>query len=103
MTVPRDLFADVRLPVMAAPMFIVSSLELAIAGCRAGVDRVILPDDVKPRKDNWSGGHSAGLVDDVPSVAQVVDRLIAEFDAARLQPDWRAQASRRLNHNRIPA
>ena len=103
MTVPRDLFADVRLPVMAVPMFIVSSLELAIACCRAGVDRVILPDDVKPWKDIWSGVHSAGLIDDGPSVARVVDRLIAAVDAARLQPDWRAQASRRLNHNRIPA
>jgi nitronate monooxygenase len=37
MTVPAGLFADLRLPVMAAPMFIVSSLELAIACCRAGV------------------------------------------------------------------
>ncbi|MDB5470170.1 MAG: nitronate monooxygenase [Caulobacter sp.] len=62
----------------------------------------ILPDDVKPWKDLWSGGHSTGLIDDVPSVAQVVDRLCAEFAAARLHPDWRAQASRRLLHNRVP-
>lgn len=70
------------------------------AGLRQGA---ALPDDIKPWKDLWSGGHSTGLIDDVPTVSTVVDRLAAEFAATGLQADWRPQASRRLLHNLIPA
>lgn len=63
----------------------------------------ILPDDVRPWRDLWSGGHSAGLIDDVPSVAMVVDRLAAEFSAARAPADWRARAGARLIHNLVSA
>ncbi len=67
---------------------------------RRGAD---LPDGVRPWRDLWSGGHSTGLIGDVPPVARVIERLVVEFDAARGQTDWRAQAGRRLLHNLVPA
>lgn len=54
-----------------------------------GQHRPNLPDGVKPWKSVWSGGHSTGLISDVPSVQTVVDRLIKELAAARSPLDWR--------------
>lgn len=42
-----------------------------------------LPDNLKAWRDLWSAGHGVGLIDDVPSVAVLVQRLKAEYDAAR--------------------
>lgn len=39
-------------------------------------------DDPKRWRDIWSAGHSVGLVDDVPPVAELVARLQAEYAAA---------------------
>jgi nitronate monooxygenase len=39
--------------------------------------------DAKRWKDIWSAGHSVSGVSDVPSVAQLVERTAAEYDAAR--------------------
>jgi len=39
--------------------------------------------DAKRWKDIWSAGHSVSGVSDVPSVAELVDRTAAEYDAAR--------------------
>lgn len=33
-------------------------------------------------QDAWSAGHVAGVVDDVPTVAELVDRLMSEYAAA---------------------
>jgi nitronate monooxygenase len=41
-----------------------------------------LPEGVKAWRDVWSAGHGVGLIDDVPSVAELVDRLEAEYRAA---------------------
>jgi nitronate monooxygenase len=54
-----------------------------------GQHRPNLPAGVKPWKSVWSGGHSTGLISDVPAVQTVVDRLGKEFDAARSPLDWR--------------
>lgn len=52
-----------------------------------------LPTGIKPWKDIWSAGHSVGLVDDVPSVADLVDRLEDQFSAAsgRNPANWRTR------------
>lgn len=50
---------------------------------RLGVYNPAIPRQVKAWRDIWSGGHGVGLIDDIPSVAQLVDRLKAQFDAAR--------------------
>ncbi len=39
--------------------------------------------DSKRWKDIWSAGHSVSGVSDVPSVAELVERTAAEYDAAR--------------------
>jgi nitronate monooxygenase len=41
-----------------------------------------LPEHIKAWRDVWSGGHGVGLIDDVPSVAELVGRLIREYRAA---------------------
>lgn len=75
-----------------------SFLEPSIV--RAGLDprnlprpterhRPNLPDGIKAWKSVWSAGHSTGLIDDVPSVQAVVDRLAAELNSARLPGEWR--------------
>lgn len=61
---------------------------------RAGLDPDTLPErlglfkpaiapQVKAWRDIWSGGHGVGLIDDIPSVAELVERLQTQFDAAR--------------------
>jgi nitronate monooxygenase len=42
-----------------------------------------LPTHVKPWSMVWSGGHSAALIDSVPSVAGLVDELERDYLAAR--------------------
>ncbi|MFZ4687998.1 MAG: NAD(P)H-dependent flavin oxidoreductase [Polymorphobacter sp.] len=46
-----------------------------------------MPAGVRPWRDVWSAGHSVGLIDDVPGVADLVDRLAVEFSAPAR--DWR--------------
>lgn len=38
-----------------------------------------LPDDVRPWRDLWSAGHGVELIADIPSVAELVARLRAEY------------------------
>jgi nitronate monooxygenase len=59
-----------------------------------GMHRPNLPAGVKAWKTVWSGGHSTGLIEDVPGVAELVTRLQGEFAAARHPGDWRAALSR---------
>lgn len=52
-----------------------------------------LPAGKTPWRDIWSGGQGAGLIDDLPSVAQLVRRLQEEYVAACALPDM-ADAAR---------
>jgi len=54
-----------------------------------------LPEGVSAWKTVWSGGHSTGLVEDVPGVAKLVDRLEAKL-AGDLETGWQATIARRL-------
>ena len=45
-------------------------------------------------RDIWSAGHSASGVRDVPTVAQVVDRLAQEYGLARAASAARLAAGR---------
>nr|WP_245405670.1 nitronate monooxygenase [Sphingobium sp. Sx8-8] len=53
-----------------------------------------LPAGIKPWKTIWSGGHSTALIEDVPSVAELVDRLEVDFVKANRGFDWRARIAR---------
>lgn len=65
-----------------------SMLKKSIA--RAGYDPDRLPaygtetphDGAKPWRDVWAAGQGVALIDDLPSVATLVDRLEAEYHAA---------------------
>ena len=46
-----------------------------------------LPDGVKPWKNLWSAGQGIDLIDDVPTVAELVGRMRREYVAACETPD----------------
>jgi nitronate monooxygenase len=54
-----------------------------------------LPDGVEAWKTVWSGGHSTGLIVDVPSVAELVERLEQDL-AGALEPGWQAKLAAKL-------
>jgi nitronate monooxygenase len=64
---------------------------LAASLAAAGVDPASVPDpmhlgseqEFKAWRDIWSAGHGVAGIHDVPSVAQLVDRLAAEYDEAK--------------------
>jgi nitronate monooxygenase len=69
-----------------------SSLE------QVGLDPKTLPDTITPMpegvmawRDIWSAGQSVGLIDAVEPVADLVERLAAEFEQLDHVPDWRAR------------
>jgi len=49
-----------------------------------------MPEGVMPWRDIWSAGQSAGLIDAVEPVADLVARLARAFEALPAIPDWRA-------------
>lgn len=51
-----------------------------------------LAEGQKPWKDIWSGGQGVALIDDVPTVAQLVARLCEEYVAACAVPDMAERA-----------
>jgi nitronate monooxygenase len=51
-----------------------------------------LPERTTPWRDIWSGGQGIALIDDVPSVAELVRRLRQEYVDACLLPDFSAAA-----------
>jgi nitronate monooxygenase len=55
-----------------------------------------MPEGVRPWRDVWSAGHSAGLIDDVVPVRDLVDRLVAEFEAAGSSAHWRERLKVRV-------
>ncbi|MET0589052.1 MAG: nitronate monooxygenase [Novosphingobium sp.] len=51
-----------------------------------------LPEGKTPWRDIWSGGQGIGLIHDIPSVAELVQRLRREYVAACAVPDMAAAA-----------
>ena len=52
----------------------------------AGFLKPTIPEHIKAWSDVWSGGHGVGTIDDIPPVAELVDRLEAEYRAAGGKP-----------------
>ncbi|ALH80328.1 hypothetical protein AN936_08075 [Sphingopyxis macrogoltabida] len=50
-----------------------------------------MPKGVMPWRDIWSAGQSAGLIDAVEPVAELVARLKCEFEALPATTDWRTR------------
>ncbi|MDB5425400.1 MAG: 2-nitropropane dioxygenase [Phenylobacterium sp.] len=61
-----------------------------------GLHRADLPEGVRAWRDIWSAGQGAGLVRDIPSVADLVARLAAEYSAAQRAIQARPQTSSRF-------
>lgn len=51
-----------------------------------------LPAGVRPWRDLWSAGQGMELIEDIPAVATLVDRLRGEYVAACVVPDMAAMA-----------
>jgi nitronate monooxygenase len=48
-----------------------------------------LPEGVRPWRDLWSAGQGIEMIDDIPPVAELVERLAAEYEAACALPPFR--------------
>lgn len=70
-------------------------VDLDVLPQPAGRGHAHLPEGVAPWRDLWSAGQGIELIDDVPSVAEVVRRLAEEYLAACAIPD-RTDATSRL-------
>lgn len=44
-----------------------------------------LPEGIKAWRDVWSAGHGVGLIEDIPTVAELTNRLKTQYDAASLR------------------
>jgi nitronate monooxygenase len=55
-----------------------------------------MPEGVRPWRDVWSAGHSAGLIEDVLPTRDLVDRLVAEFEAVSAALGWRERLNARV-------
>lgn len=69
------------------------NLETMQAPAKRGTDH--LPEHAKPWKTVWSAGQGIGLINDIPSVAELVQRLQEEYIAACVLPDmaWAAKSA----------
>lgn len=57
-----------------------------------------LPEGIQPWRDIWSGGQGIGLIHDIPTVAELVERLQAEYLTACAIPDMAAEAGAALQY-----
>lgn len=62
-----------------------------------------LPEGKTPWRDIWSGGQGIGLIDDLPSVAELVARLQREYIAACGLPSMADQARAALAKGELAA
>jgi nitronate monooxygenase len=71
------------------------NLDTMQAPTKRGTDH--LPEHAKPWKTVWSAGQGIGLIHDIPSVAELVQRLQAEYIAACVLPNMAAAAKSALH------
>ncbi len=66
-----------RLPLIAAPLFIISVPELVIARCRAGIIGSF--PALNAWKEVWGAGQGIGAVTEVTGVAGLVARIARQY------------------------
>jgi nitronate monooxygenase len=88
MAIPVSLQKNLRLPVIGAPMFIVSNPELVIAQCRSGVIGAFPALNARPREqlDVWLTDIKAALADDSAAAPFAVNQIIHQSNE-RLEHD----------------
>jgi nitronate monooxygenase len=77
------------------PSMIANGLDPAKLPAPCGMHRPNLPAGVKAWRNVWSAGHSTGLIDDIPSVAALVERLADDL-RDDLPLGWRDKVANRL-------
>ncbi|BBG03842.1 MULTISPECIES: NAD(P)H-dependent flavin oxidoreductase [Pseudonocardia] len=84
----EPLAQDLRLPVVCAPMFIVSGVELALAQCRAGVVGSFPALNARPADElpRWLDRMEAGLAEE-PGAAPYAVNLVAHGSNSRFEQD----------------
>ena len=84
MGIPAALDGKLRLPLIGAPMFIVSRPALVIAQCTSGIIGSFPALNARPQQTlDWSAGQGAGGVNEILPASERVVRIEKEYDAAR--------------------
>ena len=88
MPIPASLQKGLTLPVICAPMFIVSNPDLVIAQCKSGVIGSFPALNARPKEalDEWLTRIKAALADDPKAAAFAVNQIIHPSNE-RLQHD----------------
>lgn len=88
MPIPASLQKGLALPVICAPMFIVSNPELVIAQCKGGVIGSFPALNARPKEalDEWLTRIKAALVDDPNAAPFAVNQIIHQSNE-RLEHD----------------
>lgn len=97
MPLPSGLARNLVLPVIGAPMFIVSSPALVVAQCRAGIVGAFPALNVRAPEtlDNWLALIDAALAE-VPQAAPYAVNLISHSSNPRLADDLATCAAHRV-------
>ncbi|HRE19224.1 MAG TPA: nitronate monooxygenase family protein [Rhodocyclaceae bacterium] len=88
MALPHQLQGRLQLPVIAAPMFIVSNPDLVIAQCKAGIVGSFPALNARPESalEEWLDKIQAALADDPNAAPFAVNQIIHQSNA-RLEHD----------------
>lgn len=91
---PADLVARLRIPVVAAPMFLVSGPDLVVAACRAGVIGSFPTQNCRTveQLDGWFDSITSTLRETDPDAAPWAVNLVTHRSNRRLAEDLRLVA-----------
>jgi nitronate monooxygenase len=77
------------------PTLVNNGIDLASLPTKAPDMATLLTDNTKMWRDIWTAGHGVATIHDVPPVADMVDRLVAEYaQACAMPPSGAVRASR---------
>ena len=78
MAIPASLARNLKLPVICAPMFIISNPDLVIAQCRSGVIGAFPALNARPKEmlDDWLTRIKAELAADLQAAAFAVNQIV---------------------------
>jgi nitronate monooxygenase len=77
------------------PTLVNNGIDLASLPIKAPDMATLLTDNTKMWRDIWTAGHGVATIHDVPPVADMVDRLVAEYaQACAMPPSGAVRVSR---------
>lgn len=78
------------------PSLVARGIDIDALPAPVGRGHDHLPEGLRPWRDLWSAGQGMELIDDIPTVAELVERLEREYLAACAVPDRSARVSEAL-------